>query len=348
MKTSIVGTQFSKAYAKDIQEGSEVLIAHDPSNKFDENALTVTFGDELLGHIGKNSDLYKLERDNFPKKAYVTDFYRKTEGDKFNKHDADTIVACNIEVPKETNLIQSFTEDVAIDFDEASHTYTYKGKKFKGGTTFIKKYLVPFDKIVMSERIADGWGMSAEDIQSAWKLNQQFSIDFGHGIHKALEFEDLYRHHTKSKDGSRCFNIKHPGLKNIVQEFFDLYDSLGFKGDVLPEVVLTDIENGFCGTADRLLVTSWERKTCRLQDYKVNHSFNVKGSEQLTNLPEGMKLPNTKLSKLSLQLKFYAAMLEKQGWTVEAFDAFVYSDKWEYFEADMLDGFDIITGDYNI
>ena len=346
MIISVVGTQFSKSLAEGLEEGSEVVVSHDPTNEYDEDALAVNFGSERLGYIGKNSDLYKESRDDFPKRGYVTNFYRSVEGDKFEKHDTGTIVSCEVSmISEEPKATRSFTEDVDIIFDEVLHTYTYKGKKLKSGTAFIKKYLTPFDVVPMADRLSSTWGLPSQSIQDAWKLNQEFAVAFGNGIHKALEFEDLYSSFSK-KDGSRCFNIKHPGLRAIVEEFFQLYDSLGFEGVVLPEVLLSDVENGLCGTADRLLILSENDKTCRIQDYKVNHSFNVKGSEKIVGLPEGMKLENTKLSKLSLQLKFYARMLEKAGWTVEGFDAFVYTDKWEYFEADTLEGFDILNNTF--
>ena len=86
---------------------------------------------------------------------------------------------------------------------------------------------------------------------------------------------------------------------------------------------------------------------CRLQDYKVNHSFNDKGKVTFKNLPSEINLPSTKLSKLSLQLKTQAYMLEKQGWIVEGFDGFVFNGKWEYYEANTLDGLNILTGEFN-
>lgn len=141
--------------------------------------------------------------------------------------------------------------------------------------------------------------------------------------------------------------IKHPFLNSIVQDFFTFYDSLGFTGDVIPEALVSDIENMYCGLADRILVTSWENKTCRLQDYKVNHSFITEGVEKFNNLvPRELGFTGTKLNKLSLQLKFHQQMLAKSGWIVEGFDGFILEDKWIHYEADMLKGFDIITGTY--
>lgn len=353
MKTKIVGTQFAKPKAEGITIGSEITIVHDLSNEYDKNALAVFFNEERIGYIGKGTDVYDLPRDTFPRKAKVVDFYHKVEGDQFNNHDVGNLVSCNIEIPDEVKLKskdnqQSFNEDgVVINFNEDTHTYNYKGQILKGSTTYIKKYMEEFDADTISARCSTAWNVPNNIIRSAWNLSGSASSTFGTGIHKALEFEDLYRAYVKPKDGSRCFTIKHPTIARIVQEFFDLQERLGFKGEVVPEALVSDVENGICGLADRILVTSWEKKTCRIQDYKVNHSFTKEGEVKFINLPNGLTLDTTKLSKLSLQLKFHATMLEKQGWTVEGFDGFVYTDKWEYHQADMLEGFNILEGTFN-
>jgi cobyrinic acid a,c-diamide synthase len=87
-----------------------------------------------------------------------------------------------------------------------------------------------------------------------------------------------------------------------------------------------------------------DAKKCRIQDYKVNADFSDNGKEKIINLPKEIKLDGNKVSKLSLQLKFHARMLEKSGWTVEGFDGFVYDGKWNYYEANELAGLDILTG----
>lgn len=353
MKTKIVGTQFAKAEAIGIQEGSEITISHEPTNPFDENALAVAFNGEKIGFIGKGTDIYDIDRINFPKTAKVIDFYIKEEGDQFTKHQLGTLVSCNIELPDEVKLkgkdnVNSFNEEnVVINFNEDSHTYTYKGKVLKGATTYIKKYIKPFDSELMVGRCAKAWNLPKGTIEDAWELNRDLASQFGTALHKALEFEDLYRSMKKPKDNSRCFTIKHPTIVKIITEFYELNEKLGFEGEIIPEALVSDVENGICGLADRILVTSWNEKRCRIQDYKVNHSFNVKGKESFINLPKGLVLESTKLSKLSLQLKFHATMLEKQGWTVEGVDGFVYTDKWEYYEANSLEGFDILKGTFN-
>lgn len=351
MKGKIVGTEFSKAKANGIQKGSEIIISHDPSNKYDNLALTVHFNDEHIGFIGKGTDLYDMPRDYFPQRGVVIDFYKKEDGDeRYERHEVGNLVSCDIEVKdlvslKKDDDVKSFNEEgVIINFNEESHTYTYQGKILKGATTYIKRYLKPFDSEFMIGRCSNAWGVDKEIIKNAWDLGRDLAAMFGSGVHKALEFEDLYRAYVKPKDGTRCFTIKNPAISDIVDGFFELYDKLGFQGEVVPEALVSDVENGICGLADRILVTDWENKRCRIQDYKVNADFDKNGKETIINLPKEIKLEGNKVSKLSLQLKFHEAMLKKSGWTVEGFDGFAYDGKWNYYEANELAGLNILTG----
>jgi hypothetical protein len=352
MKTKIVGTEFAKAEANGIQQGSEVEIYHDKENKFDDKALAVVFNSERIGYIGKIDDVYDIERINFPIIGKVVDFYIKDVFDtKFKRHQDDCLVSCTIEIADRVQLVKennvkSFNEDgVIINFDEDSHTYTnpLNRNTLKGATTYIKKYIEEFPSHALTNCVKY-WNIEKKTIQSAWDLSGDVARGFGTAIHKALEFEDLYGGYKKPKDGTRCFNIKHPVLRSILKEFYELNDDLGFVGEVIPEALITDVDNNHCALADRVLVTDWLNKTCRLQDYKVNIGFLKAGEVKWTELMP-LNLPTNKLSKLSLQLKFQAQMLEKTGWTVEGMDGFIYGeDGWKHYDVDMLLHFNIITG----
>lgn len=350
MRSKLVGSQFTQAEAEGINEGDICIISHETSNEYDENALAVHFNGEKLGFIGKGTDLYELDRSNFPLEGKVIDFLRSVDGDNFTKHEEGVIVSLTLETKDFVELISkndvnSFNEKgVVINFNEKTHTYTHDNNILTGATTFIKKYVKPFDDFMVG-RCAKSWELDRKTIEDAWELGRDLASSFGTGIHKALEFEDLYRKYHK-KSGDRCFTIKHPVISKIVSDFFTFYDNLGFSGEVTPEALISDVENGICALADRVLVTSWEKKTCRLQDYKVNHNFNTSGKVSFVNMPNGLRLPSTKLSKLALQLKVQSTMLEKSGWTVEACDGFVYEDEWKHYRVDLLEGFDIIRGTY--
>jgi hypothetical protein len=350
MKTKLVGLSFKKFVPDtDFQEGVSLTITHEPSNKFDTQALLVDYKGTELGYIGKGCDIYDIARDNFPMEAKVVDFYIRNDiNDSFTQFQIGELVSVNLEVADvvaldSENDIASFNEEgVIINFDETPHTYTYEGRILKGATTFIKKYIEDFQSDVIAGRCANHWNLPKKYIQDAWSLAGDLSASFGTGIHKAMEFEDLYRFHTK-KDGERCFTIKHPVIKRIVEEFFVMYNNIGFEGEVFPEALISSVRHDQCALADRILVIDREEKICRIQDYKVNHSVEKKGSIELKNLPKGFeKLPTTKLTKMSLQLKVIEQMLSLSGWTVLGFDIFVYCDGWEYYEIDPLEGFTML------
>lgn len=348
MKTKIVGTNFTEATVEGMEEGSNITISHDRENEFDKNALAVFYGEERIGYIGKGTDLYDVSRDTFPMVGSVVDFYMSEVDDKFTRHLTGTLVSCNIEVADVVKLdsendIASFNEEgVVINFDEKPHTYTYQGRILKGATTFIKKYIEDFDSETIAGRCEQHWGLPKKYIKDAWALSGDLAASFGTGIHKALEFEYLYRFHTK-KNGERCFTIKHPVIKRIVEEFFVMYNNIGFEGEVFPEALISSVRHDQCALADRILVIDRAEKICRIQDYKVNHSVEKKGSITLKNLPPNFKsLPTTKLTKMSLQLKVIEQMLSLSGWTVLGFDIFVYNEGWEYYEIDPLEGFTML------
>jgi hypothetical protein len=350
-QTNITGTSFANAQAITIEEGSRVLVNHEKDNQFDSEALIITFDDEKLGYIAKGTAIYDIDRKEFPKTAKVLSFYRKQEGDKFNKHEHNSIVSCEIKVLEvdmllASNDVASFNEDLVINFNELSHTYVYNNNVLTGATTYIKKYIEEFDAAAIIPRCEKGWNIPAKKIRAAWDLGRDLAASFGTGIHKSLEFTDLYGGYLK-KSGDRCFNIKHPIINKIVNEFYDFFETLDLDGEIFPEALISDVENGICALADRVMVTDFDKKECRLVDYKVNHSFtDIDGKTNFINLPLGINLDGNKLSKLALQLHFQKQMLEKSGWKVISMHALVYDDKWKHYNVQDLDGFDILRGTF--
>lgn len=125
---------------------------------------------------------------------------------------------------------------------------------------------------------------------------------------------------------------KHPLLRTIIEEFVRINKT---KGKVLTEVLLTDVENGFCGHADRIVIVDEEKKICRVGDYKINVDAEAESTRDKPIKPFN-NLPGNKITKYQLQMSVYANMLEKSGWTVEGLDIYVYEDGWKYFELPVL------------
>lgn len=248
---------------------------------------------------------------------------------------------------KETNLvssesvrIKSFNEPgVVVDYKpNPVHEYSFEGKKLRGATSIVSDFTKPFDAQVISKNCEASWKVEAEAIQGMWKSNGNVSSDFGTAIHEALEHYFNYKAigETIQKNTDKEDNPalpKHPLLKRIIQEFEEINK---FKGEVLQEVLVTDVKNGRCGQIDRLVILDKEKKVCCVQDYKVNV-----GAEEITSSGKLKapynELPANKLSKYQLQMSVYAKMLENSGWTVDGLSAYVLEEGWKHYELKKVD-----------
>ena len=243
-------------------------------------------------------------------------------------------------VSSESVKIVSFNEEgVVVDYKpNPVHEYSYEGKKLVGATSVVSQFTKSFDAKAISKNCEKPWGVKAEAIQEMWKSNGDVSSDFGSAIHKALEHYFNFKTRgeviqTRTEKEVNPAMPKHPILRGIIEDFEELNS---FRGEVLQEVLVTDIKNGRCGQIDRLLIVDKTKKVCRIQDYKVNV-----GAEEITSSHKLKapyeKLPANKLSKYQLQMSVYAKILQNSGWTVTGIDAFILDDVWSHVMFDVID-----------
>ncbi len=246
------------------------------------------------------------------------------------------------------NNITSFNENEVINFEPIKHVYTHLKtlKVLTGATTHIKRYIKSFDEEQVAIYCSKNWSLDADYIKKSWSQNGYVASVFGTAIHAALEFEDNCRHYYK-KNGERCFQIKHPMIRKIVDEFYTYAKTLNLKGKSYPEALISDVENGFCALVDKLIVTNTAKKECILCDYKINYDYEVLGKEEFINIPSSLDLPTNKLSKLALQLRFQEQILQNSGWSVIRKIAFVYELEWTHYEVPDIKNFDVFTGKIN-
>jgi len=230
--------------------------------------------------------------------------------------------------------LESFNEDLTIEFDKNKHTY----EDYISGSVYASKFYKKFDGKSIAKNCEKSWGVPAQDIQDLWSSNAKVATDFGTIIHRTLEhyfnYESIASKISKARDDDENKAMpKHPILKSII-EGFTIIDK--FEGEIMTEVFVTDKKNKRCGQIDRLLILDKEKKVCRVQDYKVNI-----GAEEESSNMKAMKpydeLPPNKLTKCQIQLSFYADILEQTGWTVEGLDAFYLEDEWKHYSLDKLD-----------
>lgn len=245
-------------------------------------------------------------------------------------------------IPKESIQVvatkKSFNEGIDIGVEPIHHVYSYEGKTLTGVTEYIKRFYKPFDSETISSVLESKWGVPQQSIRDLWNANGELASDFGNLVHKALEFYEKFKDtgeiiSSSQKEEENYCLPKHPILRNIIKEFIEKNGEN--KGKIVAEVLISDVKNGICGTADRIIVMDEAKKICRVADYKVNvNSEEVdKNSKVLAPFND---LPSTKLSKYQLQMSVYANMLQNTGWTVEGLDVWVYEDSWKKFELPVI------------
>ena len=232
---------------------------------------------------------------------------------------------------------KSFNEDVEIDYDDINHIYVFNGKELTSATGIVKKYYKDFDSISVAKQCAKSWGVDESVILSMWDSNRDLASSLGSVIHKALEHYHMFKAYGQTISDKRGVDEnyalpKHPLLRDIILSFEEINKEVGL---IVPEALITNVENGYCGHADVILIKDIDKKICRIQDYKINVDSESESSKDKALKPFDI-LPQNKITKYQIQLSVYANMLQKSGWTVEGLDVFVYEDSWKHFPLEVL------------
>ena len=343
--------------------GSVVSFEHRPAfygsgdkRKEYPNAIVVLFDNKKVGSLAESDllaspqqSILRMIKNSLVPTGTVIEIITPKETDTFKKTyklSVDIVKSTTTIITKKEIIdgveLSSFNEkDVSIVFEPIKHTYKFNGKVLTGATTYLKKYFKDFDLDSISKHSAKSWGVNQQDVVDLWDSNSGVSSLFGTAIHKALEhyeeFNKLGKTISDSKDMNENYALpKHPLLKQIVLDFIKINP---IKGDVVSEVLLSNIELGICGQADRIAIIDLDKKICRIGDYKINV-----GAEDVNNsnkpLGELNYLPGNKISKYQIQMSIYANLLQKSGWTVLGLDVYILEDKWKYFALDVLNVLD--------
>ena len=158
--------------------------------------------------------------------------------------------------------------------------------------------------------------VTPESIQDMWAKNGEVSTNYGTAIHTALELRGKYSDLSMTlKNSLEYVTSKNPAIASIVDNFFEGRED----EDARYEVFVADEETLSCGSIDRLLVVNKKEKIVRVQDFKTNYDIFKK--KKILEPYAGLVNKN-ELGYYWIQLSFYAAILEKYGYTVEGLDIF--------------------------
>lgn len=126
-------------------------------------------------------------------------------------------------------------------------------------------------------------------------------------------------------------------IEKINSDFIKLESRLGFdKYKSLQEVYVTYSKYGMGGEVDKLLVLDWEKKICRVQDYKIKDKEMDKGSSNNQLLHELAKKNASENDIIKIQLSYYAFCLTMAGWTVLGGDVYSRNGEWKHYKLDLI------------
>lgn len=324
--TKLAGVTFNgrQDLIKELLRDSELRFRREPDNKYDSNAVAVDASFVTLSDVPKHQSIEEWEPIGYIAKDKNTELAKALDTKKHAKitlseitGGGDKAYGVNVEIEYEKlpvvnkgnrKLLKAFVGG-SIYYDDDAHQYTNEaGEVYLSGSVYAKSFQKPFDAPMMANIMAKKVeGCKPEDIVAMWELKSKASRDFGNAIHACLQLHIQYRELAESLNKT-THSHDHPALKRAVDSFIDAH-----KGEkLLSEVLVVDHEAKHAGQIDLIRIIDSSNKICRVQDFKTN----VKTDKEYW----------------ANQLKFYARILEKAGWTVQGKDIYQYTDRWKEYK----------------
>jgi hypothetical protein len=193
---------------------------------------------------------------------------------------------------------------MTLQFDEETHTYSVDGVVYTSVSQLIGEQFVKFDadKIIDKMMKSKKWpnskyhGMSKEEIQTEWREKSKEASTAGSKLHEHI---DMYLNDQMVDDDSveyqhfLQFRNDHPELQFAASEMM-VYDTETRMAGTLDALFLDE-------STDSFVIVDWKRckplEVDKIWDYSTN--------------PDLKHVPDTKLSRYSLQLNLYKYLLQK-------------------------------------
>lgn len=209
-------------------------------------------------------------------------------------------------------LVKAFVGG-SVYYDDFTHTYTNEaGEVYLSGSKYAAQFEKPFDKAVISEKMAAKYNVKPEHIVDMWELKGEVSRNFGTALHGALELYGKYNGLAIQLDRDTHLH-DHPIIKQAVESFYAAH-----KEQALCEVFVVDHEHKHVGQIDRLVILDKNKKICRVEDYKTNADI------------------TSKLEVYWKQLEFYGDILRHHGWQVEPPVIHHWNGEWKEYVLDTV------------
>jgi ATP-dependent exoDNAse (exonuclease V) beta subunit len=164
-----------------------------------------------------------------------------------------------------------------------------------GVTTIIKQFVPTFDIDKWSKFVAQRDGKTQDQVLAEWRAKADNSIKKGKEIHKKIE------------NYLKCFEIE----KNIIDSVLACHIS-SFGGQIKSEEKLYNESKSIIGIPDLVV---FNNQKVSILDWKTSEKIKTNNKYEKLLGPVNY-LDNCDLNIYSLQLSFYAYLLESQGFEI--------------------------------
>ncbi len=199
--------------------------------------------------------------------------------------------------------LKYFVDD-KFTFDEPTHIYKYDGKIVYGATSFLERFVTPFDADYWLEKKSAEAGITVEELKAEWDYKRDRSCDLGHMVHSYIE--NFYE--------KNCTDLtKDDEANERIVKFHDIYESkLKPLINIGSEVKMFSKVWPLAGTMDQLyyyegavIVGDWKtnKKIKTDDDYSFNKYLKAPFNKYKEN----------EINKYSLQISLYRLFLEEAG-----------------------------------
>lgn len=196
-----------------------------------------------------------------------------------------------------------YFDDSKFVFDEPSHTYRYDGELISGCTSFLERFIKPFDSDFWSKKKADQEGITQEEMLAQWDAKRDRSCDLGHAVHEYIE-------HFYEKNSTALTEDEEANER--ITKFHAIYESrLKPLHNIGSEIRVFSRKWKLAGTLDQLY---YYKGAIIMGDWKTNKKIKTDKDFCFGKmLSPFQNLKDNELNKYSLQISLYRLMLEEAG-----------------------------------
>ena len=206
---------------------------------------------------------------------------------------------------------------MALIFKPEKHEYVSLGDdgiKWTSVTSFISNFKQPFDADTIAKKSSKSkkskwYGMSVEDIKTAWASESKRATDLGTWYHNQRE-TDICGLETIEREG-----VNIPIFKPIEKDGEKIAPDQKLKEGVYPEHMVYLKSAGLCGQSDLVEVVNGK---VNITDYKTNKEIKVEGFTNWEGITQKMGAPVNHLddcnfNHYALQLSLYMYIILKHN-----------------------------------